>query len=1675
MNLRISTALSTLLMLTLGMLAGAAVSDAQQVQPTTPVIISADNVGGTYNTLMNGPVITETSAGQVVLGEIRFNAPSGFEWDTGGTTPAVAINVAPGFNGNTKLAIQYVSRTASTITFQVTSTSNDPPRRAGQATFSNFRLRPTSGTHLGDFNVTASGPAIAVGSTSFAQVTKVAGADAGVRVESAPDGSGSLVAFQELPAGNSLDVYAVVRDQFNNFKSPGSATWDLTNITGEIQQADLVAAGDGEAATMIGARTGTANIRAQITGLTPFPSGEIEVVPAEATRLVLTDQPSDLGASPQYDAGEVMDLFRVEVHDNFGNRVTDGVARTVTAARLSGSGTLQGTTSLENSSAQYDFNDLFHTLASEIDLRFTAPGLLSITSDPVTIVPAAADSLIFTTLPRSANRQSTIEPPPIVRLVDAWENLVQEAGRTVELNLIRINHSNGSFHLSTTSVDTDIEGRSVFDNIAVDQPPDSTLEYRLEAVSTDLQSTTSIPFIVVESGKLSRFNIWELVNGNEEIISSKTAGETFDLSIRAVDGNNNLIDEFNGEVTLSTTGTLSGATNTTIPFTDGIATHPVALIESGTHTVFVVNNDGPQTGTSNEFTVSAAAADPDSSIITIDTDTLIADGSSEAEVTVQLRDEFGNPIEDDQNLVQIFDLAAELTISTPVYTGNGTWSATITAPGEVGNFEIGASVNSQTITSGNVLVNFTFGALTTFLVEAETGGTIGEQTAGVIFPIRITALDAFDNIVESFDGSGATTVITSSGTISSGSGTTATFTEGVLNTHSVTLSSAGNFSISARRSGFSESGTSELFTVVAGPASTATTTITPATSFLQNDGTDNTTITVEVRDAFGNLRTQGDDTVTLDDGGSNSSLSAVTNQGGGIYTATLTAGMAMESVTVTGTVNSSAITNDAVISVTQFNTWTSAGGNPANSRIWEQAGNWELGVPTTGQVVIIPTNPAESQNFPLIDELDVEIDFLVIHQDATINLNSGRLLTIHQEISGSGTLIADEATVELFGPINIKNITAGTSDIYLERAGGLTISDSTNLVGDQIFIQSDVVNEGYLEASLNLSVNTGQTLNNETGSELVMIDQITIDGNLSGNGSTFRFGGSIDATTSNILLTDTDVEFNGTAAQEVSGFSPIHNLTINNGVSVTFNNDLVVNGTLTLQNGLLDIPSGYSLVANNKSGTTENLRMQREISGNRGWRLLGSPIISSVSDLLGGTLTQGYPGADLYDTESDTLQPNVLWYQESHPGTDNQRWRAPADASDTVTPGRGYFVYFFGDIPEDNRYNDPLPQTLEVTGEEHDGNGTEVALPVTYTAVADTGWNLVANPFAAAIDWDDGTWQKTNMNNTIYVWDETSGQYLTWNGSAGSLGSGKIAPFQGFWVKANGNGAPSLRVRKVSKTTGGTFYRESAEPESPPVIALELTSDGLSQSTHFSFTEGGSNKLDDQDAYRLLPFGTDTWVEVYSLLDDGTELAIRNLPRRFGRTIEIPIQVGGVRNGNWMEGEATLSWPELENLPQEWSLRLIDRNTGGEVDMRQNSWYDFTLSSAGAAKPHVNRPGSFSLVRKITGLRSEARFVMVIDPGADAAGIPDHLVLQSNYPNPFAGSTTLRYGLPVETDVRIEIYDILGRRVQTVLRGRQEAGYYELPWNGGSIASGVYFVRLVTSEGVLNRKMTRIE
>jgi hypothetical protein len=104
--------------------------------------------------------------------------------------------------------------------------------------------------------------------------------------------------------------------------------------------------------------------------------------------------------------------------------------------------------------------------------------------------------------------------------------------------------------------------------------------------------------------------------------------------------------------------------------------------------------------------------------------------------------------------------------------------------------------------------------------------------------------------------------------------------------------------------------------------------------------------------------------------------------------------------------------------------------------------------------------------------------------------------------------------------------------------------------------------------------------------------------------------------------------------------------------------------------------------------------------------------------------------------------------------------------------------------------------------------------------------------------------------------------------------------------------------------------------------------------------------------------------------------------------------------------------------------------------------------------------------------------IAIQDPMAaddDQGALPGILALRQNFPNPFNPSTTISFSVPERGQVTLNVYNILGQQIATLVDGMTNPGEYEITWNGETMASGVYFYRLVYQDEVLTKKMTLLK
>ena len=167
------------------------------------------------------------------------------------------------------------------------------------------------------------------------------------------------------------------------------------------------------------------------------------------------------------------------------------------------------------------------------------------------------------------------------------------------------------------------------------------------------------------------------------------------------------------------------------------------------------------------------------------------------------------------------------------------------------------------------------------------------------------------------------------------------------------------------------------------------------------------------------------------------------------------------------------------------------------------------------------------------------------------------------------------------------------------------------------------------------------------------------------------------------------------------------------------------------------------------------------------------------------------------------------------------------------------------------------------------------------------------------------------------------------------------------------------------------------------------------------------------------------------------------------------------------DGTFTLTWPTFDAIPADWAVQLEDTQTGRTVDLRTESSYAFNASASEQAE------GFEANARVASGT---TRFVLRITPASTVAAEgaeASTTQLRAVYPNPVASSATVAYHLAQAGRVRLDVFDVLGRKVAVLAEGMREAGPQQATWQAQNAAAGVYLVRLTTEGRVFTRRIVR--
>lgn len=480
----------------------------------------------------------------------------------------------------------------------------------------------------------------------------------------------------------------------------------------------------------------------------------------------------------------------------------------------------------------------------------------------------------------------------------------------------------------------------------------------------------------------------------------------------------------------------------------------------------------------------------------------------------------------------------------------------------------------------------------------------------------------------------------------------------------------------------------------------------------------------------------------------------------------------------------------------------------------------------------------------------------------------------------------------------------------------------------------------------------------------------------------------------------------------------VNSIDIQTGAMLTItSNSLKVTNATTLD-GSMSVASGASFVPLGSISGAGSATINRNTTFgvmDGQYSVIGSPItMGSTSSL--GSIVYSYDETIAYDPG----------------GTDGGARFVAVSTPETMSVGDAYFSANTGDI--------------SFTGTPNSGN-IDVALVYDETndGVTDAGFNLVSNPYTAAISYDDFAAGNTDFNGTIYLWDDgdsqagqrTNTDYVTatsmGTASGGSNRSaswdGYIRSTQGFIVKATSAGTlhftPSMM--DIGNNSDAGYFRTA---ETKP-LRFSLSSSKMYNDILIGFRENATDGFDKTlDAYKIKGNRN---LQFYSRMNESI-MAIQALPILEG---EVTIDLG------FDVSEAGTYTLELENpVRYGFEVYLKDNLLDKMIDLSESNNYSFESKA-------VQSSDRFSLIFSPSQILS-------IDDKLNS----DQLIVFSNN-----NQVTLRMDQPI-SEATVKIYDLSGSVVQQFT----QVDFDGSDWNTSLAREGLFIVTVQAQGQLLVKK-----
>ena len=344
-------------------------------------------------------------------------------------------------------------------------------------------------------------------------------------------------------------------------------------------------------------------------------------------------------------------------------------------------------------------------------------------------------------------------------------------------------------------------------------------------------------------------------------------------------------------------------------------------------------------------------------------------------------------------------------------------------------------------------------------------------------------------------------------------------------------------------------------------------------------------------------------------------------------------------------------------------------------------------------------------------------------------------------------------------------------------------------------------------------------------------------------------------------------------------------------------------------------------------------------------------------------------------------------------------------------------------------------------------NASSVPSFNSYTISVQPGYNQIGDPFAFPVDWLSIENSNLLLQAPLH-WNPDTQEY--------ELDQLVLEPWEGYWVYNPLSTVINLNVNPnvlLGKKQSRDLLSSIKADEFVVQLKAYLSSTAKKDQQNFvGMKHGAEDGLDKYDVMKPPPITDD----IELLIESGRNYYARNM---------VPVSTEGA----FWDFKVTTGEPDrtfrlaverLSSLPDNFSIWLMDRDR--EIPLNTEN---------GAAEITTNEKG-VSNFRLIIGTEQYAKI-----HSENISLLPGEYALYQNYPNPFNPATTITYQLKEKGAVTLEVFDILGRRVTSIVNNVvQSSGMHTVAWNGlnsqgEKAASGIYIYRLQSKSFISSRKM----